>query len=55
MSPRYAFSIFGRVLGLTTVNLQIPKSPTGKVLRRVLQDAHEQKKKSKTAAKKSKL
>ena len=25
-------------------NLQIPKSPTGKVLRRVLQDAYEQKK-----------
>ncbi|KAF9648196.1 acetyl-CoA synthetase-like protein [Thelephora ganbajun] len=33
---------------------EIPKSPTGKVLRRVLQDAYEQKK-TKTAARKSKL
>ena len=33
-------------------NLQIPKSPTGKVLRRVLQDAYERKK---TTASRSKL
>ena len=28
---------------LTIPDCQIPKSPTGKVLRRVLQDVHEQK------------
>lgn len=35
-------------------DFQIPKSPTGKVLRKVLQDAHEQKRK-KTSASRSKL
>ena len=34
---------------------QIPKSPTGKVLRRILQDAHEQKKNMGTALGKPKL
>jgi acyl-CoA synthetase (AMP-forming)/AMP-acid ligase II len=38
---------------LTVLDCQIPKSPTGKVLRRVLQDVHEQKRQ--TGGNKSKL
>ena len=40
---------------LTAPNRQIPKSPTGKVLRRILQDAYEQKRKGRTVTNKSKL
>jgi acyl-CoA synthetase (AMP-forming)/AMP-acid ligase II len=40
---------------LTARDRQIPKSSTGKVLRRVLQDAYEQKRKRGTTAIKSRL
>ena len=40
---------------LTAPNRQIPKSPTGKVLRKILQDAYEQKRKGRTVTNKSKL
>ena len=36
-------SLVSGIRGLTIPDCQIPKSPTGKVLRRVLQDVHEQK------------
>ena len=41
--------------GLTVFDCQIPKSPTGKVLRRVLQDEYEQKKGAGALHTKSKL
>ena len=40
---------------LTTPNCQIPKSPTGKVLRRILQDTYEQKRNGRNVTNKSKL
>ena len=40
---------------LTLLDCQIPKSPTGKVLRRVLQDAYEQRRKTGATPSKSKL
>ena len=55
MSSRYGFSLFVKSVGrLTTLNRQIPKSPTGKVLRRALQDGYEQKK-DRAVTNKSKL
>jgi acyl-CoA synthetase (AMP-forming)/AMP-acid ligase II len=46
------FSVVGGAVRLTILDCQIPKSPTGKVPRRVLQDAYEQKR---TGGSKSKL
>ena len=40
---------------LITPNHQIPKSPTGKVLRKILQDTYEQRRKGRTGTNKSKL
>ena len=40
---------------LITPNHQIPKSPTGKVLRKILQDTYEQRGKGRTGTNKSKL
>jgi hypothetical protein len=40
------FSVVGGTARLTVLDCQIPKSPTGKVLRRVLQDAYEQKRRA---------